>query len=150
MRHVKKVYIRDGRSPLPKNETVSRVMSANRGKNTSPELIVFRYLRSRGVYHKKHYRYGRWTIDIALPKKKIAVFIDGDFWHGWRYVRWKHKLPSKFWRAKIEGNMARDKRRFATLRSNGWLIYRVWEHQLKGAKSNIVLAQIVKKLSARP
>lgn len=60
----------------------SEVMSKIRGKNTKAELVVFRYLRKEGVYFQKHYKRALGSPDIALPLKKRAVFIDGDFWHG--------------------------------------------------------------------
>ena len=61
----------------------SEVMSKIRGKNTKPELLVFRYLRSNKVYFRKHYRTKQGIVlDLALPRKKRAVFVDGDFWHG--------------------------------------------------------------------
>ncbi len=62
--------------------------------------------------------------------RKVAVFIDGGFWHGYRYPQWRHKMPSQFWRDKIERNRARDRRNFAKLRRHGWLVVRIWEHQL--------------------
>ena len=65
-----------------------------------------------------------------MPRRKIAVFIDGDFWHGYRYPQWSQKLPSAFWREKIERNRARDRRNFAKLRRHGWRVLRVWEHKL--------------------
>ena len=112
-------------------EVRSAIMSRIRSKNTGIEVLVFRELRARGIYFQKHYRFAAGTPDVAVPKKKIAVFIDGDFWHGYRYPAWKRKLSSEFWRAKIERNRQRDIRNFRTLRRQGWHVLRVWEHQLK-------------------
>ena len=106
-------------------------MSRIRSKNTGIEMLVFRELRRRGIRFQKHYGRVVGTPDVAVPKKKIAVFVDGDFWHGFRFPSWKKKLSSKFWIAKIERNRRRDRRNFAKLRRDGWRVMRVWEHQLK-------------------
>jgi DNA mismatch endonuclease, patch repair protein len=111
-------------------EVRSRIMAAIKSKNTKLELIVFRELVRRKVYFQRHHRKTAGSPDICLPKRKIAVFIDGDFWHGYRYSRKSTKLPSKYWIAKIENNIARDKRNFRKLRRSGWKVMRVWEHQL--------------------
>lgn len=106
-------------------------MSRIRSKNTKPELLVFRALRRRGIYFQKHYRRAPGSPDVAWPMRRVAVFIDGNFWHGYKYPQWKHKLPSDFWRRKIERNRARDQRNFRRLRRDGWTVIRIWEHQLK-------------------
>ncbi|MFH1047033.1 MAG: very short patch repair endonuclease [Patescibacteria group bacterium] len=108
----------------------SRLMAKIRSKNTKIELLVFRALRQRKIYFQKHYRRAAGSPDVAWPKRKVAVFIDGCFWHGYRYPQWQHKLPSQFWRDKIERNRARDRRNFSALRRHGWLVLRIWEHQL--------------------
>jgi len=106
-------------------------MSRIRSRHTSPELLVYRYLRREGVYFQKHYKKAPGSPDIALPKKKIAVFIDGDFWHGWKFAERREKLPEIYWREKIEKNIKRDKARRAKLKRMGWKVLRVWEHDLK-------------------
>lgn len=111
-------------------ETRSRIMSAIRSKNTLPEVRTFRALRQRGVYFQRHYKGVSGTPDIAVPSLKKAVFIDGDFWHGFRYPLWKKRLNSRFWKDKIERNRQRDKIYHQRLRRLGWKIMRVWEHQL--------------------
>jgi len=57
--------------------------------------------------------------------------LDSDFWHGWQYPKWKRKLKNDFWKKKIEGNRARDRRNTAYLRSKGWQVARIWGHQIK-------------------
>ncbi len=106
-------------------------MSSIRSENTLPEKMVFRELRKRGIYFQCHHKKTLGSPDIALPSKKIAIFIDGDFWHGFRYPAWKKRLKSKFWRDKIERNRRRDKLYHQRLRNQGWKIKRIWEHQLK-------------------
>ena len=106
-------------------------MSKIRSENTKIELLVFRELKKRGVYFYKHYKNAIGKPDIALPRKKIAVFIDGDFWHGYRFNKIESKLPKRYWLKKIESNIERDKKNRAQLRRQGWRVLRVWEHQLE-------------------
>lgn len=112
-------------------EKRSEIMSHIRSKNTKAEVLVFKELRRRGVYFQKHYQKAAGSPDIALPRKKIAVFIDGDFWHGYRFSRYRDRLPKEYWREKIESNIKRDKRNRRILKNEGWEVMRVWEHELK-------------------
>lgn len=109
----------------------SEIMSKIRSQNTKAELLVFRELRKRSVYFQKHYKRAIGNPDIALPRKKKAVFIDGDFWHGYQFSKLKKRLPKKYWIAKIERNMKRDKSNKAKLLKEGWQVLRIWEHDLK-------------------
>jgi DNA mismatch endonuclease (patch repair protein) len=68
--------------------------------------------------------------DIVFEREQIAVFIDGDFWHGWRFPLWEHKL-SHHWKDKIGKNRNRDLRNFRALRRKGWRVLRIWEHQVE-------------------
>lgn len=107
----------------------SEIMSKIRSKNTKAEMAVFRELRKRGIYFQKHYKRAPGSPDIALPRKKIAIFIDGDFWHGYQFFKTKSRLPKKYWREKIESNIRRDKSNRAKLKKAGWKVMRVWEHE---------------------
>ena len=110
--------------------TRSKVMSRIKGKNTSPERLVCQELRRRGIYFAKHARELAGRPDIVFRRAKVAVFIDGDFWHGWRFPLWKHKLSQK-WQEKIEATRERDRRNFSKLRRMGWKVVRIWEHQIE-------------------
>ncbi|MCK5233654.1 MAG: very short patch repair endonuclease [Candidatus Aenigmarchaeota archaeon] len=109
----------------------SKIMSHIRSKNTSLELYFRKLLskdRLRG--YRLHYKI-LGVPDIVFVSKKIAIFIDGDFWHGYN---WKnlHKIPpKKYWQAKIERNIARDKRYTMQLKKEGWTVLRFWEHDVK-------------------
>jgi DNA mismatch endonuclease, patch repair protein len=61
---------------------------------------------------------------------KVVVFIDGDYWHGWRFPAWRDKL-SPYWKAKIERNRRRDQCNFQKLRRSGWHVIRIWEHEIE-------------------
>lgn len=105
-------------------------MSKIRSKNTKAELIVFRGLRKRKIYFQKHCKRVIGFPDIALPRKKIAIFIDGDFWHGRNFAKDRNRLPRKYWREKIETNIIRDKKNREKLRKQGWKVLRVWEREV--------------------
>ncbi|QQG51083.1 MAG: very short patch repair endonuclease [Candidatus Saccharibacteria bacterium] len=93
------------------------IMRLVKSKNSKVELRVFRYLRRRGVYFQKHYKRASGTPDIALPRKKLAVFIDGDFWHGrtFEVLKQAHPDPDDYWVRKMCTNMERDARQEVTL-----------------------------------
>lgn len=103
-------------------------MSRVRSKNTKTEKIIFKMLRVGGYKFKSHHSIiGR--PDIAFPKYKIAIFIDGEFWHGKDFDAWKEKL-SPFWFKKIYGNIERDKSNISILRKEGWRVLRVWHRDI--------------------
>lgn len=110
-------------------EKRSALMSLIKGKNTKPELLIFRDLRRRGFYPRKHYRGLPGCPDVVFVRARVAVFIDGDFWHGWKFPLWQDKLPP-FWREKIMANRKRDQKNFRKLRKAGWKVIRIWEHQV--------------------
>jgi len=111
-------------------EKRSALMSRIRGKDTKPELAVGAMLSVMGLRPESHPRDLPGRPDFVLRDLRLAIFVDGDFWHGWRFPSWEHKL-SPFWAEKIGKNRARDRRNFAKLRRAGWIVVRIWEHQLK-------------------
>jgi len=121
-------------------------MSQIRSQNTRVEILVFRELRKRGIYFQKHYKRAVGNPDIALPRKKKAIFIDGDFWHGYQFSKLKKRLPKKYWLKKIERNIERDKVNRAKLRKGGWKVLRIWEHQM-GKNFNKTIKKIVNFLN---
>ena len=100
-------------------------MSNIRSKNTKAEKVIFSILRKKGFYFQKHYKKAIGNPDIAFPKKKIAIFIDGDFWHGYSFSKIKARLPIKYWQKKIENNIKRDRINRSKLRGDGWKILRI-------------------------
>lgn len=115
-------------SPQKRSEIMSRI----RNKNTRPETIVFKFLRNEHIYFKKHYKSKHGiVIDIALPRKKIAVFIDGDFWHGRTLEAMKiTRNEDDFWVNKIRQNVERDSRQRTHLSEKGWKLLSVWGSDL--------------------
>jgi len=112
-------------------------MSRIRGFDTSLEVAVRRELRRLGLRFKANVMSLPGRPDLVFARERLVVFVDGDFWHGFRYPAWKRRLPH-FWREKIERNRARDLRNFAKLRHRGWRVIRVWEHQVKRDLTNCV------------
>lgn len=115
----------------------SDIMSRIRGKNTKPELLVYRYLRRNKIYFQKHYRSKQKVVlDLALPRKKKAVFIDGDFWHGRTLERvLERRGEDDFWALKLRRNIERDFQQRTLLEANGWSILQVWESDLMKKKT---------------
>ena len=105
-------------------------MASVPSKDTSIEVAVRKAVHARGLRFRKHVRGLPGTPDIVFPGPRVAVFVDGDFWHGWRLPAWRHTLKP-FWINKIEGNRQRDQRNFARLRRQGWVVIRVWEHDVQ-------------------
>jgi DNA mismatch endonuclease, patch repair protein len=111
-------------------EQRSYTMARIRSKNTAPELAVRGLLRKSGLNFRLHDSSLPGCPDIVFRKARVVVFIDGDYWHGWRFSLWKNKL-APYWKDKIERNRQRDARNFAKLRRWGWLVIRIWEHQIE-------------------
>jgi len=103
-------------------------MSRIRGKDTKIEKSVEAWLKRNKIKFRKHYKV-IGSPDFALPKRKIAIFVDGDFWHGYDFKKRKNKLPL-YWKEKIKRNMKRDKKIDSKLKKLGWKVIRVWEHEL--------------------
>lgn len=108
----------------------SYCMSRVKSKDTALETKVRTELFRRGLRFRKHVAALPGRPDIVFPAVKLAVFIDGDFWHGYRFPTWRRTLP-KFWRAKIGKNRDRDRRNFAKLRRMGWRVLRIWQHEIE-------------------
>ena len=114
-------------------EQRSRCMAAIKGKDTKPEMIVRKYLFSRGLRYRVNNRKLPGSPDIVLKKYKTVVFIDGCFWHGHEGCKY-YRLPKTnvdFWRHKIAMNIARDYANCVDLRLAGWKVIRVWECDIK-------------------
>lgn len=144
-------YMRDGRAPLPKSESVSRVMSANKGKDTGIELRVRKALMDAAVNgYATHPKNVPGKPDIVFSIDKIAVFIHGCYWH--RCPKCNLPLPKthkRFWREKFERNQTRDKLKVSELRKTGWKVLTVWECEVKKDVEQVV-RKITKALNRPP
>lgn len=108
----------------------SRAMKSVKLRGGALEVIIQKELRKRGLRFRRNSKALAGSPDIVFTEQKVAVFIDGDFWHGWRLPAWEHKL-SRFWRSKINANRRRDRRNFRRLRAAQWKVVRLWGHQIK-------------------
>lgn len=110
-------------------EQRSRCMAAVRGRDTKPEMIVRKYLFSKGLRYRLHDKKLTGSPDIVLKKYKTVIFIDGCFWHGHEKCKY-FKMPKSnvfFWENKIKRNKARDVANEFVLQTEGWKVIRVWE-----------------------
>src|ERR1700682_6168645 len=121
-------------NPLSRSEQMARI----RGKNTGPERSLRSALWSTGLRYRIHPETPVGTPDIVLPGKRVAVFIDGCFWHGCplHYVRPRSRTDH--WIARLRGNVERDRRQTLELEALGWSVLRVWEHDVHEALSEVV------------
>lgn len=110
-----------------------RNMAAIHGKNTKPEILVRKFLFSRGFRYRLNHPRLPGHPDIVLKKYRTCIFINGCFWHGHEGCRY-YRLPKTnvdFWKNKIEQNKIRDKKEQRQLANMGWHCITVWECQLK-------------------
>lgn len=129
-------------------ETRSYNMSQIKGKDTKPEIIVRRYLFSKGLRYRKNDKRYPGSPDIVLPKYNTIVFVHGCFWHlhnGCKYA----KIPKSnvdFWKNKLYGNKERDKRNQNILEEMGWNVITVWECQLKKDRQEQTLKRLLAQI----
>lgn len=111
--------------------TARKVMQGNRGRDTKPELAVRRILHARGLRYRVNARVEpdlRRTADLLFSGARVAVFIDGCFWHGCPEHYTASRTHPEYWSAKIAGNMSRDAETKAILEARGWTVLRLWSH----------------------
>ncbi len=126
-----------------------KCMSRIRSKNTKPEIMVRRYLFSRGFRFRINVKKLPGTPDIVLRKYRTVIFVNGCFWHGHEGCRY-FVLPKsnvEFWINKIERNRLRDLKERIQLRHMGWHVIQIWECQLKPQKREMTLKGIALTLN---
>ena len=132
----------------PASETSSRSKQANRNKDTKHEILLRQALWNLGLRYRKNVASLPGKPDIVLPKVKMVVFCDGDFWHGrnWRkrVLRLRQGANPEYWIAKIKSNMQRDKRNNLLLENQGWKVVRFWESDIK-KDPNLIAQQILEE-----
>jgi len=111
-------------------EQRSYCMSRIKGKDTGLEMCVRSELHKRGFRFRKHVKDLPGKPDVVFTRAKVAVFIDGDFWHGYQFPTWEYKV-SDFWKIKISKTRERDARNHQQLRKMGWTVIRLWQHDLE-------------------
>ena len=122
--------------PVPGNEAATRVGQGNRRMNTKPELLIRSALHRRGLRYRKDLpiRVGEVRVrpDVVFTRPKVAVFIDGCFWHRCPDHATTPQRNLEYWLPKLQANVDRDQRVQVALVSEGWAVVRVWEHEVVG------------------
>jgi DNA mismatch endonuclease, patch repair protein len=139
--------------PLPSNKATSARMSAQRVRDTRCEVVLRRALHRHGLrffVHRRPIPELRRIADIVFPKARVAVFVNGCFWHGCpQHATWP-KANAEWWRTKIERNRTRDLDTDARLAEGGWQPIRVWEHEDPEAAASLVAEIVRGRNSSRP
>ena len=133
-------------------EITHKIMSSIKQKDTKPELLLRRALWAKGLRYRKNVKKLPGKPDVVFTKEKVAVFCDGDFWHGHNWAlrglaSFEEELASysSFWRDKLVHNVEHDKIVTNSLESMGWMVIRIWESEIKndleGCVERIIVAR---------
>ena len=129
-------------------EQRTRNMRAIRANDTSIELMLRKALYQRNVRYRLNQNVFGTHPDITIAKYKLAIFCDGDYWHGKTYAEHPASTNKRYWDEKIARNKERDLEQTILLRDNGWTVLRFWESEIKAdvnACVNIVINAIEKR-----
>lgn len=127
-------------APLTRSENMGRI----RSNNTRPEVLLRRALWAAGSRFRVNHRTPGGRADVVFLRAKIAVFVDGCFWHGCPEHYVSPRTGSQFWAKKLSENLERDERQTKTLKAEGWTVIRVWEHEVL-EDSAAVVAQLLRE-----
>lgn len=123
----------DGDQSWASSEGVRRSMQSNRPRDTRPEVALRSALHAAGLRFRKNYRPvkgSRCEVDVAFTRWKVAVQLDGCFWHGCPQHATRPATNEAWWAAKLDANIARDRRSDQMLTDAGWTVLRFWEHEV--------------------
>lgn len=141
----------------PAGDAASRAKRSNRKTDTTPEILLRKTLWRLGARYRKNVRELPGTPDIVFSSARVAIFCDGDFWHGRKWDTLQEKLArgtnGPYWLAKIRRNIERDRATEAALTELGWRALRLWETDIKRdplAAAQVVLSAIGKVMTIRP
>jgi DNA mismatch endonuclease (patch repair protein) len=125
--------------------TRSYNMSRIKGKDTKPEMLVRKYLHSKGLRYRLHNKNLPGKPDLTLSKYRIVIFVNGCFWHGHKGCKYfvLPKTKTEWWQKKIEETIKRDSTAIQHLKELGWKPLIIWECELKHGKRNTSLANII-------
>jgi len=133
------------RPPLTRSEIMSRVKS----KDSGAERALRSALHAAGLRFRLHRRVEGVTLDVAFPNGKVAVLIDGCFWHGCPRHATYPRSNTSYWLPKLAENKERDKRQSACLRKAGWKVFRIWEHDCLPPNTRVVSGIVEACLNGR-
>jgi DNA mismatch endonuclease (patch repair protein) len=126
-------------------------MQGNRSRDTKPELKLRRTLHAMGMRYfvnRRPVRELRRTADVVFPTERVAVFVDGCFWHGCPEHHSLAKTNADYWKQKVDGNRARDIETTIALEARGWTVLRIWEHDAAEAADRVIA--VVAAARSRP
>lgn len=135
---------------VPSSPRVSAQMSRLPSKDTQPEIALRRLLFGRGFRYRLHVRVPglpRRTVDIAFPGMKVAVFVDGCFWHGCPEHGMLPRSNHEWWLQKLDGNRRRDGETTTHLKSLGWRVLRFWSHESPACMADAVAECVLERKS---
>lgn len=137
----------DGLSKEARSELMGRIKSSG----TKPEEILIKALRAAGLSPSKNAQDIEGSPDAAFKRARVAVFVDGCYWHGCpQHARIPQGPSAPYWRSKLGGNVARDKDVRGALEADGWLVIRIWEHDLRSPGAAAIQAdRIAEAVAAR-
>lgn len=115
----------DSLTPSQRSYCMSRI----RAFNTGIEIALRKRLFQKGLRYRTNVQSLPGRPDLVFLRARVIVFVDGDFWHGFRFSQWRTRLPD-YWQAKIERNRKRDARNHRRLRVAGWCVIRLWGHDV--------------------
>ena len=124
--------------PLASSEAVRTFMARQRTRNTGPELALRRALHRRGVRYRLHPAYLPGRPDLVLVRIRLAVFVDGCFWHACPAHCVLPRANADWWAKKLAATTARDRRNDDMLSSEGWDVLHVWEHEDPETVANVI------------
>ena len=135
------------------SENARRSMQANRSRDTGPELAVRRLVHAAGLRYRVDVRPVptlRCKADLVFTRAKVAVFVDGCFWHGCEEHFTHPKANADYWEQKINRNKSRDAASTRALDEQGWTVLRYWEHQPAAEVAKAIKAALAATLALRP
>ncbi len=137
--------------PTPADDATKRRFQRQARRDTAPELLLRRELWRRGLRYRVDQKVvgRRRRVDIAFTRAKVAVFVDGCFWHSCPIHSTRPKNNADWWAAKLEANVARDRATDDELIAAGWTVVRVWEHESVITAADRVQATIRQAMSHR-
>ncbi|MFD7580350.1 very short patch repair endonuclease [Kitasatospora sp. NPDC059817] len=140
-------------SAPPSSPAVSSRMSRQTNRDTGAERAVRQLLHAAGYRYRIHYPVPgmpRRKIDIAFTRARVAILIDGCFWHGCPEHATSPKANAQWWRQKLDRNMERDRETNEQLASAGWTVLRFWEHELPDTVASRVTTALGHRQPDRP
>ena len=135
--------------PVKRKLTRSEIMGRVKSKDSTAELELRHALHRRGLRYRLHRRVEGVNVDVVFAPSKVAVFVDGCFWHGCPKHATSPKSNTAYWLPKLSENKERDLRQTKKLRKAGWKVIRIWEHECKRDPKDSLFNRIERTVRAR-